>query len=65
MSFGDKLYLKFSDAFEDEFIRQDEYETREIHKTLDIGWKLMNELPVTELKRVRDEFIKKYYRGQK
>jgi len=57
----DKLYLKFSDRYEEEFIRQGEYEIRDIHKTLDIGWKLLNLLPSTELKRIRPEFIEAYY----
>jgi V/A-type H+-transporting ATPase subunit B len=57
----DKIYLKFSDRFEDEFIRQGEYEMRDIRKTLDIGWKLLNMLPSSELKRIRPEFIETYY----
>jgi len=57
----DKLYLKFSDRFEYEFIRQGEYEVRDINKTLDIGWKLLNMLPSLELKRIRSEFIEAYY----
>lgn len=57
----DKLYLKFSDRFEDEFVRQGEYEIRDIIKTLDIGWKLLNMLPSGELKRIRPEFIEAYY----
>jgi V/A-type H+-transporting ATPase subunit B len=57
----DKLYLKFSDRFEDEFIRQGEYEIRDIHQTIDGGWKLLNMLPSGELKRIRPEFIEAYY----
>lgn len=57
----DKLYLKFSDRFEDEFVRQGEYEIRDIQKTIDIGWKLLNILPATELKRIGPKFIEAYY----
>jgi len=57
----DKIYLKFADRFEDEFIRQGEYEIRDIHTTLNIGWKLLNMLPSGELKRIRPEFIEAYY----
>ena len=60
----DKLYLKFSDRFENEFLRQGGYEIRDIHKTLDIGWELLRMLPSTELKRIRPEFIKAYYGPQ-
>jgi V/A-type H+-transporting ATPase subunit B len=57
----DKLYLKFSDRFEDEFIRQGEYEIRDIERTLDTGWKLLRLLPAQELKRIRPELIEAYY----
>lgn len=58
----DRLYLKFSERFEKEFVAQGEREERDIQKTLDIGWKLLFMIPKPELKRVREEFIKKYYK---
>ena len=58
----DKLYVKFSDAYENEFVRQSEYEDRTITQTLDLGWKLMSILPDTELKRIREEYLEKYYK---
>jgi V/A-type H+/Na+-transporting ATPase subunit B len=60
LSEEDKLYVKFSDAFEEKFIRQGEYENRSIEGTLAIGWDLLRILPRAELKRVKDEQIKKY-----
>lgn len=57
----DKLYLQFSDRFEDEFVRQREFESRSIVNTLDLGWKLLHIIPRGELKRIRPEFIEKYY----
>jgi V/A-type H+-transporting ATPase subunit B len=57
----DKLYLKFSDRFENEFVRQGEYEIRDVQRTLDIGWELLRMLPAQELKRIRPEFIEAYY----
>ncbi|PIP20247.1 MAG: V-type ATP synthase subunit B [Candidatus Omnitrophica bacterium CG23_combo_of_CG06-09_8_20_14_all_40_11] len=59
----DKVYLNFSDRFENEFIRQGEYEIRDIHATLNMGWKLLNMLPSSELKRIGLKFIKAYYSG--
>ncbi|MCM8781469.1 MAG: V-type ATP synthase subunit B [Candidatus Omnitrophica bacterium] len=56
----DRLYSKFSDVFEAEFIKQKEYEERTIHQTLDIGWKLLRMFPETELKRIRKEYLDKY-----
>ena len=57
----DQSFLAFAQAFEDEFITQAKDEDRSIVETLDLGWKLLTILPKTELKRVKDEFIEKYY----
>lgn len=58
----DKLYVKFTEAFEQEFIKQGFYTNRSIETSLDLGWDLLSMLPKTELKRVRDVYIDKYYR---
>lgn len=56
----DKIYFKFAEDFEAQYISQDEYENRTIDQTLDLGWKLLSVFPRTELKRIRDEFLDKY-----
>ena len=56
----DKLYLKFGEAFEQQFLSQGEYENRTIEETLDLGWKLLKMLPVNELYRIKPEYIEKY-----
>ncbi len=56
----DKLYLKFAESFENEYISQGEYENRTIEETLDLGWKLLSIFPRGELKRIRDEYLDKY-----
>lgn len=56
----DKLYAKFADNFEAEYVSQGFNTERGIIETLDLGWKLMSILPVGELKRIRQEFIDKY-----
>ena len=58
----DRLYAKFADAFEDEYVSQGYYTNRTIEETLDIGWRLLSILPKSELKRIKDEFIERYYR---
>lgn len=58
----DKLYVKFADSFEQEFIKQGFYTNRTIEQSLDLGWDLLSMLPKAELKRVRDVFIDRYYR---
>ena len=63
LSDEDKAFAKFSDRFEDEYVRQGEYENRTIEDTLALGWKLLTIVPRRELKRVRDEYIEKYLLG--
>jgi V/A-type H+-transporting ATPase subunit B len=57
----DKLYAKFADSFEQEYVSQGYETNREIEETLAIGWKLLNILPRSELKRIKDEFLDQYY----
>ncbi len=57
----DKLFLGFADRYEEEFVKQGEFEARTILDTLDLGWELMRSLPGAELKRIRPEFMEKYF----
>ena len=61
LSDADILFVKFSDAFEDKFVRQGEDENRTIEESLRIGWDLLGMIPKNELKRIKDTFIEKYY----
>ncbi len=61
LSDTDKLYARFADAFEEEYVSQGYYTNRSIEETLDTGWKLLRILPRSELKRIRDEYLDKYY----
>ena len=56
----DRQYLLFGDRFEKEFLSQGEFENRSIEDTLDIGWKVLSVLPVSELYRIKPELIEKY-----
>ena len=57
----DKLYAKFADEFEKEYVSQGYDTDRSIEETLDIGWKLLRILPRSELRRISDDFLEKYY----
>ncbi len=59
LSDTDRRFLHFADGFESQFIGQGD-KGRSIEETLRVGWELMSELPMNELKRVR-EFIDKYH----
>ena len=56
----DKLYAKFAEEFEKQYINQGFNANRSIEETLDIGWKLLRILPRSELKRIRDEYLDEY-----
>jgi len=58
----DRLYARFSDDFERQYVTQGPQENRSIAETLDLGWKLLEILPTAELKRIRPEHITKYRR---
>ncbi|MHB8894193.1 MAG: V-type ATP synthase subunit B [Candidatus Geothermincolia bacterium] len=62
LSENDRLYLKFADEFEEQFLNQGD-ENRDIEETLSIGWNLLSLLPASELKRIKVEYIEQYYPG--
>jgi V/A-type H+-transporting ATPase subunit B len=57
----EKLYLRFADRFEREFITQGTEENRDIETTLDFGWELLSELPESEFSRIDPKIIEKYH----
>ena len=57
----DKKYAEFADRFEKEYVSQGYSTNRTIEETLNIGWKLLSILPRSELKRINDELLNKYY----
>ena len=60
LSDTDKLYAKFAEAFEKEYVSQGFERERTIEETLNLGWELLKILPKSELKRIRKEYIEKY-----
>lgn len=58
---ADKLYAQFADEFEQEYVSQGFRTDRSIEDTLDTGWQLLRILPKSELKRIGDECLDKYY----
>ena len=57
----DRLYAQFADEFEKQYINQGFYENRTIEETLDLGWKLLRILPRSEMKRIKQELLDKYW----
>jgi len=56
----DVKFAAFSDEFEQRFVAQAVNESRNLAQTLNLGWELLKKIPRKELKRVKDEEIKKY-----
>lgn len=64
LSDTDKLYLKFGNAFESEFVSQGSRENRSIDETLELGWRLLGILPRGELDRISQEELDAHYPGE-
>lgn len=64
LSETDKMYINFGKEFDARFLSQGKEENRTIEQTLDIGWELLRLLPKSELDRIPDEILDKYYGGE-
>jgi Archaeal/vacuolar-type H+-ATPase subunit B len=53
LSATDKKMLRITDRFERNFVAQGVYEDRSIEQTLDIGWRVLEELSDSEIKRIK------------
>ena len=60
LSDTDKIYAKFAERFEKEYLNQGFHKERTITETLNLGWDLLGMLPRTELKRIKDDILDKY-----
>lgn len=56
----DRLYAKFAEAFEKNYVSQGFEKNRTVYDTLDLGWELMKMLPKSELKRIKQQYIDRY-----
>lgn len=61
LSSVDKKYLKFGRLFESKFVNQGLTDNRSITASLNLGWELLSTLPRSELDRVDDAILDKYY----
>lgn len=57
----DKIYAKFADEFEKQYVSQGYNTNRTIEETLDLGWRLLEILPKSELKRIDDALLDEFY----
>ncbi len=61
LSEKDKRYLEFGRRFENEFLRQGEFECRSMEETLNLGWQLLTLFEPQELERIDNKILEKYY----
>jgi V-type H+-transporting ATPase subunit B len=60
LSDEDFLYLNFIERFEKEFLTQGMYENRDIEKSLDIAWNLLDIFPNHLLKKIPEKVINEF-----
>ena len=63
LSQRDRKYIEFGNSFEKKFINQPRSEDRSLDATLDLAWEILSILPRSELGRISDELLDKYYKG--
>lgn len=61
LSETDLIYAHFADEFEQRYVSQGFDTNRDIEETLDLGWELLRILPRTELTRISEDLLDKYY----
>jgi len=60
----DRAYLEFGRQFERRFLAQSADQGRSIAETLDLGWQILSLLPSSELTRINEENLERYYSGK-
>lgn len=61
LSDRDRKFLHFADEFEKQYVSQGTHEDRSISQSLTIGWELLSQLPIADLKKIDEKHIKKYF----
>lgn len=57
----DKLYLKFHDRYENEFVKQGYYENRTIFQSLEKAWDLLSLFPKEKLTKIGEKVVDQFY----
>ncbi|MBQ7827110.1 MAG: V-type ATP synthase subunit B [Clostridia bacterium] len=63
LSDEDRKYLEFGRRFEERILSQRPDEYRSMEQSLDLCWDVLSTLPRSELARIEDEVLDKYYKG--
>ncbi|MEM3538813.1 MAG: V-type ATP synthase subunit B [Nitrososphaerales archaeon] len=60
----DLKYLTFGDIFEQRFLKQGYEENRSLEETLSIAWEVLSTLPEGELTKIKEAYVKQYYKAR-
>ena len=55
------MYAVCAEEFEKRYVSQGFTVNRRSEETLDLGWELLRILPRAELKRIKEQYLDKYY----
>lgn len=61
----DRQFMEFAEEYEKRYISQGDHEDRAIEETLNLGWELLKHLPREEMKRIRPEYLDRYWPVEK
>lgn len=56
-----QLYLEFLEKFEQKFVAQGAYDTRDIYQSLDLAWSLLRIFPRELLRRIPAKTLDAFY----
>ncbi len=60
----DLKYLEFGNQFEERFQRQSDDENRTLEETLGRAWDVLSLLPEGELTKIKENYVKQYYKAK-
>jgi len=61
LSWEDNMYLEFLNKFENDFVQQGPYETRNVFDTLNLGWEMLRIFPQEMLNRISPKVLAEFY----
>ena len=61
LSDDDKTFLKFTSDFENKFLSQGPYDSRNVFESLDLAWELLRRFPKKQLKKIPDDIADMFW----
>ena len=61
LSEEDHMYLRFTEQFENRFLKQGHYEGRTVYESLDVAWGLLRQFPREMLKKLPKALLDEFY----